>query len=102
MQLGGEERAILADIARQLGVAAQELADAVEHESPAELARVMGIGEAEAAARLAPTQRIAAIGDDWGAGCRILTDDMRAELRLALRKLLPAYDHTASSGVSHG
>ena len=102
MQLGDEERAILADIARQLGVAPQRLVDAVEHESVAELAGVMSITKAEAAARLDPVRRAVAIRDDWGAGCKLLTDEVRAELRVALRKLLPTTMHSASSDDSQG
>ena len=102
MRLEGEERAILAGIARQLGVATQALVDAVEHESTTELAAVMGITRDEAAARLEPVRRTVTVGDDWGAGCKLLTDEMRAELRVALRKLLPTPNHSVSSGVSQG
>ena len=102
MRLEDEERAILADIARQLDVPAQALVDAVEHESTAELAGLLHITRDEAARRLDPVRRTVAIGDDWGAGCKLLTDEVRAELRGALRKLLPTPDHSASSGVSQG
>ena len=101
MQLDGESRAILADMARQLGVAAPALAAAVEHEDFPELARLMRIGEAEVAVHLAPLRRITTVGDDWGAGCRLLTDELRAEFHAALRGLLPVADHV-SSGGSHG
>jgi hypothetical protein len=102
VQLLSEERMIVAEIARRLGVAPQALADALEHESPVELAAALHIDEADAAARLEPVRRTAAIGDDWGAGCKLLTDEMRADLRAALWRLAPASDHSVSSGVSHG
>ena len=102
MQLQPEERAIVTDVARQLGVENQALGDALEHESVPELARLLGISEAEAANRLEPVRRTVAIGDDWGAGCKLLTEEMRAELRAALYKLLPEQNHSASSGVSQG
>jgi hypothetical protein len=90
MQLQPEERAIIADVARQLGVEDQALGDALEHESVPELARLLGISEAEATSRLEPVRRTVAFGDDWGAGCMLLTDEMRADLHAALYKLLPA------------
>lgn len=102
MQLQSEERAIVTDVARQLGVEDQALAGAIEHESVPELARVLGISEAEAANRLEPVRRMVAIGDDWGAGCKLLTEEMHAELRAALYKLLPERSHSASLGVSQG
>ena len=102
MQLQSEERAVLAEVAWRCGVAVQTLIAAVEAESAPELAAVLGIGEAEAEARLEPLRRAAMIGDDWGAGCKLLTDEVRAEIRAALRALLPATDYSASSGVSQG
>ena len=102
MQLLSEERMIVAEIARRFGVAPQALADAVEHESTVELAAVLDIDEADAAARLEPIRRTAEIGDDWGAGCKLLTDELRADLRAALWRLAPADDHSVSLGVSQG
>ncbi len=102
MQFLDEDRALLSDIAEQLNVDAQALIAAVEHESPREVASVLGIDEAEARARLEPIRRTTTIGDDWGAGCRLLTDDMRGELRGALRGLLGDRAHSASFGVSQG
>ncbi len=102
MQIQDEERALLIDIAEQLGVDVQALIAAVEHESPREVAEVLGIDETDARARLEPIRRMATIGDDWGAGCRLLSDEMRGELRRALRGLLDDRAHSASFGVSQG
>lgn len=102
MQLQGEDRAIVAEIAQHAGVPARALIDAVEHESVSELAHVLRIDEAEAARRLEPVRRTVAIGDDWGAGCKLLTDELRVELRTALRELLPTTAPSASSGVFQG
>ena len=101
MQLGPEEIDIVAGLAQQAGVSAQALAVAIEAESPAQVAHVLALSEDEAARRLDPLRRAATVGEDWGAGCMLLTDDVRAEIRAALRALLPA-DHSASSGVSQG
>ena len=101
MQLGWEEHMIVAELARTQGVDAQALVDALESEEASRLARVLSIGEDEAARRLEPLRRAATVGEDWGAGCKILTDDVRAEIRAALHALLPP-DHSASLGVSQG
>lgn len=101
MQLGTEEQVIVAELARQAGVDAGALGKAIESEEPAEVARVLSLPEDEAARRLEPLRRAATVGEDWGAGCRLLTDDVSAEIRTALHALLPA-DHSASSGVSQG
>ncbi|HSH78155.1 MAG TPA: hypothetical protein VLA19_06450 [Herpetosiphonaceae bacterium] len=101
MRLPYEERAILEDIAHAVGVVPEHLMEAVEHESAQELAQVLGLDEREAAARLEPVLRAATVGDDWGAGCKLLTGEVRAELQAALRGLGPGA-HSASLGVSHG
>ena len=101
MQLEAEERAILATIARRLDIAPDALVDAIERESAPELATLLRVDEAEAAARLEPIRRVVTVESDWGAGCRLLTDDLRMDLRRALHALLPA-DHSASFGVSQG
>jgi len=84
MQLLDEERDILAHVARRLDVDVARLTMAVEDESAVELGRVLRVDELTARARLDPIVRLVAMGDDWGAGCRLLTDDMRRELRAAL------------------
>ncbi|MEA2724423.1 MAG: hypothetical protein QOH59_2194 [Gemmatimonadales bacterium] len=101
MQFGAAEYNIVAELAQKAGVDALALAQAVESEVPAEVARVLSISEAEAARRLEPLRRAATVGEDWGAGCRLLTDDVCAEIHTALRSLLPG-DHSASLGVSQG
>ncbi len=102
MQLQAEDRAILADGARRLRVDTGALIEAIEHESVAELAAILGIDQQEAALRMDPIRRAVAIGDDWGAGCRLLTDDIRTELQAALRRLIPDGAYSTSSGGSQG
>ncbi len=101
MQLGNEERTVVAGIAREAMVDTTALLEALEAEDPSEVARVLSIPEHEAARRLEPLRRAATVGEDWGAGCKILTDDVRAEIRAALRALLPP-DHSDSLGGSQG
>lgn len=102
MQLQAEERAILIEVAQQRGAAPEALIQAVEDESAREVAAALAIDEAEAEARLAPVRRIVAVNDDWGAGCKLLTDELRGELRAALRGLAGSGAYSASSGVSQG
>ena len=101
MELGSAEQNILADIARRLDLVLGDLVEAIEGESAADLAAAMCISLSDAEARLARVRRAVAIGDDWGAGCKLLTDDVRQELQSALRALADA-DHSASPGVSQG
>lgn len=102
MELEAEERGILSDAADQLGVAADALIGAIENESAAELAQVLGISETDAALRLEPVLRTATIRGDWGGGCKLMTDEVRAQLAAALRSLLQPHAHSASLGVSQG
>ncbi len=101
MRLEAEERAIVEDVAHHLGVVPARLLDAVEHESAAELAQALHVTEGEAAARLEPVLRAVSIDGDWGAGCKLLTAEVRAELHAALRRLGLA-PHSASLAVSQG
>lgn len=102
MLLGNIEYTIITDGARRLGIAVEPLLTAIEDESATELAAALHINQAEAQARLAPLLRAATVEGDWGAGCRILTDEVHAELQDALRELLAPRDYSASSGVSQG
>jgi hypothetical protein len=102
MQLGPEEYRILEDGARQLGISAETLALALEHESAVELAQALGISIDEATERLGRVRRSVTVSDDWGAGCLLMTDQVRAELHTALHRLVQTPDHSASSGVSQG
>ncbi len=101
MQLGNEERAVVAEIAREAMVDTTALLEALESEEPSEVARVLSIPEHEAVRRLEPLRRAATVDEDWGAGCKILTDDVRAEIHAALRALRPT-DHSDSLGGSQG
>lgn len=102
MELEAAERAILSDAANQLGVVAEALIRAIENESAAELAQVLGISEMDAALRLEPILRTTTVRGDWGAGCKLMTDEVRAQLASALRSLLQPHAHSASLGVSQG
>ena len=102
VQIEDQERAILAQVARGRGIGPEALLSAVEHESTAELAQVLQIDTNEAGAWLDRVRRIVTIGDDWGAGCRLLTDELRVELHAELWKLRPDTAHSTSSGGSQG
>lgn len=101
MQIGPTEHAILHEVARRHGATTEDLVHAIEHESVQALALVLGLTPNEGAERMARIGRAVAINDDWGAGCKLLTDDVRAELHAALRALGDS-DHSASFGVSQG
>jgi hypothetical protein len=101
MQIGPTERAILDVVAGKCGATTEDLADVIEQESAEGLARALGLASDEAASRMARIRRAVTIDDDWGAGCKLLTDDVRAELHAALRALGDT-DYSASLGVSQG
>lgn len=101
MQVGPAERAILHAVARERGTTTDDLVDAIEQESAEGLARALGLALDKAASQMARIRRAATIEDDWGAGCKLLTDDVRAELHAALRALGDT-DYSASFGVSQG
>ena len=102
MFLGDAERKIVVDGALRCGVAPALLIDALQHESGSELAQALRIDQTTAEARLAPIVRAVTVEGDWGAGCKLLTDDVRAELQRALSELFTTDAYSASSGVSHG
>lgn len=65
----------------------QALQAAVEHESSAELAAVLGLDPAVADDHMARIRRAVTVQSDLGAGCKLLTDDVQAELLSALAAL---------------
>lgn len=77
--------AVLNEAARRNGTDARALRAALEHTSPADLALVLGVPIGDAHERLERVQRVLAFGGDWGAGCRLLSDEVRAELLAALQ-----------------
>ena len=80
-----EIEAVLAQVARRYHADVQQLRQALEDESAAELAAVLQIDRAAAEERMAKIQRAVVVQSDWGAGCKLLSDDVRAELVAALR-----------------
>ena len=78
--------AVLAQVARRYHADAQQLRQALEDESAAELAAALEIDRAAAEERMAKIQRAVVVQSDWGAGCRLLTDDVRTEMVAALRR----------------
>lgn len=76
--------AIIAEVARRYHADPTHLRAAIEHESAAELAAALRIDPAQAAQRMESVQRILTMQMDWGAGCKLLTDDVQAELRAAI------------------
>ncbi len=65
-------------------VDAVRLGTAITDESPAQLAAVLHLTEPEAHARFEQIQRILAVNNDWGAGCKLLTDEITDELVAAI------------------
>ncbi len=82
---GPEVDTALAQVAERYGADPHTLCLALEHESADELALVLGLGQAAAEERMARVRRALAVQTDWGAGCKRLTDDVRAELVAAIK-----------------
>jgi hypothetical protein len=79
--------AALERAARRYGAGVAALRAALEHESADELMQVLGISLVEARARIGRVERVLAFSGDWGAGCKLLTDDVRDELLAVLDSL---------------
>jgi len=79
--------AALERAARRNNTSAEALRSAMEHESSAELAQALRISLPDAQARMERVQRVLVFNGDWGAGCRLLSDEVRAELLAALEAL---------------
>lgn len=63
------------------------LGAAINDESAAQLAAVLGLSEPEAHARIEQIQRVLVINSDWGAGCKLLTDEVADQLIAAIDAL---------------
>ena len=87
MQLNTELCDALAQVAWRYEVEVELLQAALEHESAAELAAVLGLDQLAADAHMARIRRAVMVQGDIGAGCRLLTDDVQAELLAALAEL---------------
>lgn len=70
--------------AARYGVGAAPLRAAISDESAAQLATVLGLSQPAAHARIDQIRRILAVNSDWGAGCKLLTDEITSELIAAI------------------
>ncbi len=84
MKLEAEDLAIVYEEARCAGADGAQLTRAIESESVSDVAAVLHITIEEATERLLPLLRAVSIGDDWGAGCKLLTEDVQQAIREAL------------------
>jgi len=69
------------------GVDVVWLSSAIADESAAQLATVLGLPVPDAHARIDQIQRILAVNSDWGAGCKLLTDEIAGQLVAAIDAL---------------
>lgn len=74
----------LAQVAWRYGADLQALESAFRHESAAELAEALGIEQSVAEERMTRVQRALTVQTDWGAGCKLLTDDVQQDLLAAI------------------
>jgi hypothetical protein len=84
MILNPQIEAALEQIAWRYNADLHRLRSALSHESAAELAQALGLPAAAAEERMARARRALTVQSDWGAGCKLLTDDVQAELLAAI------------------
>ncbi len=60
------------------------LGAALNNESAVQLATVLGLSQSESQARIEPIQRVLVVNNDWGAGCKLLTDEITDQLIAAI------------------
>jgi hypothetical protein len=84
MMLNEQIEEALAQVAWRYGADLDALRSALSHESAAELAQVLDIDAADAEERMARVSRSVSVQSDWGAGCKLLTDDVQQELLAAI------------------
>lgn len=87
MQMTAEIVEALEQVAWRYQVDPVALQTAVAAESAAALAEVLRLPPPDAAERMARIQRTVTVQSDWGAGCKLLTDDVQAELLEAIAAL---------------
>ena len=87
MQLNAMLNEVLAQVAWRYHADEDALRQALSNESADELARVLGLDAATAAARMDRVRRVLTVQTDWGAGCKLLTDDVQVELLDAIAAL---------------
>ncbi len=81
---GPEVEAAVQRVAERYGADAQRLQAAIVDESAPKLAQVLGLSHQAAEIRMARVQHVLAAQSDWGAGCKLLTDEVTAELVAAI------------------
>ncbi|HEX6292859.1 MAG TPA: hypothetical protein VFZ66_26980 [Herpetosiphonaceae bacterium] len=74
----------LAQVAWRYGADLDALRAALIHESADELARALGLDRAAADERMARVRRVLTVQTDWGAGCKLLTEDVQHDLLAAI------------------
>lgn len=84
MMLNAQIEAALEQIAWRYNADLDQLRSALSNESADELAQALGLPAAAAEARMARARRALTVQTDWGAGCKLLTDDVQADLLAAL------------------
>lgn len=87
MQITAEIADALDQVAWRYGVDPAVLHAAVAGESVAALAEALRLPTVEATERMARIQRTVTVQSDWGAGCKLLTDDVQADLLEAIAAL---------------
>ena len=87
MQITAEIAEALEQVAWRYQVDPAALQAAVAAESVAALAEVLRLLPLDAAERMARIQRTVTVQFDWGAGCKLLTDDVQADLLEAIAAL---------------
>ena len=84
MMLNPQIEAALEQVAWRYNADLERLRAALSHESADDLAQALGLPVAAAEARMARARRALTVQTDWGAGCKLLTDDVQAELLVAI------------------
>lgn len=84
MMLSPQIEEALAQVAWRYGADLDALRSALSHESADELAQALGIDAAVAEERMARVSRSVSVQTDWGAGCKLLTEDVQQELLEAI------------------
>ncbi len=87
MQLNAAMEEALAQVAWRYNAELEVLRMAVQHEAADELARALKLDSDAAQQRMARIQRAATVQTDIGAGCKLLTDDVQAEVLAAIASL---------------
>ncbi len=87
MQLNPVLREALGQVAKRHGAEVDALHRAIEGESSLGLAQALGIEADVAEEHMARLRRALTVQSDFGAGCKLLADDVEAEVLAALSDL---------------